>query len=267
MKPPASPVVSLAGRALRARRRAHPARERPAGGGRRQRARPRHRDLARGRGHGPDGDRRLPRDGEHLAAIEPRERPPLRARRASITTPRPCGSPLGRPARGPTTSRPRRPERAPLCRRRRAGRRHGRPISTPPEPSGASSRASRRRARVRRARRRDGGRLPRRAARRAARRSGSFPGADRARPTAFVDVAIPDRARRGAQRARRAQRRCALAVGRGYGTLSEIAFALKARKPVVGARELGDRGRPSSGVARAGGLGGARRAHLDSARS
>ena len=63
---------------------------------------------------------------------------------------------------------------------------------------------------------------------------GILPGADRAAANPFVDVAIAT----GLGEARNAlvvrSADALVAVGRGYGTLSEIALALKARKPVVG---------------------------------
>jgi hypothetical protein len=63
---------------------------------------------------------------------------------------------------------------------------------------------------------------------------GILPGADRAAANAFVDVAIPS----GLGEARNAlvvrAADSVVAVGGGYGTLSEIALALKAGKRVVG---------------------------------
>ena len=63
---------------------------------------------------------------------------------------------------------------------------------------------------------------------------GILPGTDRAAANPFVDTAIPT----GLGEARNALVvRAAdglIAVGGGYGTLSEIALALKAGKPVVG---------------------------------
>jgi uncharacterized protein (TIGR00725 family) len=63
---------------------------------------------------------------------------------------------------------------------------------------------------------------------------GILPGTDRAAANAFVDVAIPS----GLGEARNAlvvrAADALIAVGGGYGTLSEIALALKAGKPVVG---------------------------------
>jgi uncharacterized protein (TIGR00725 family) len=63
---------------------------------------------------------------------------------------------------------------------------------------------------------------------------GILPGSDRAAANAFVDVAIPS----GLGEARNAlvvrAADALVAVGGGYGTLSEIALALKAGKRVVG---------------------------------
>jgi uncharacterized protein (TIGR00725 family) len=63
---------------------------------------------------------------------------------------------------------------------------------------------------------------------------GILPGAERAAANEFVDVAIPT----GMGEARNALVvRCAdaiVAIGGGYGTLSEIALALRDGKPVVG---------------------------------
>jgi uncharacterized protein (TIGR00725 family) len=62
---------------------------------------------------------------------------------------------------------------------------------------------------------------------------GILPGSDRAAANPFVDVAIAT----GLGEARNAlvvrSADALVAVGRGYGTLSEIALALKAHKPVV----------------------------------
>jgi uncharacterized protein (TIGR00725 family) len=63
---------------------------------------------------------------------------------------------------------------------------------------------------------------------------GILPGTDRAAANAFVDIAIPT----GLGEARNAlvvrAADALIAVGGGYGTLSEIALALKAGKRVVG---------------------------------
>jgi uncharacterized protein (TIGR00725 family) len=63
---------------------------------------------------------------------------------------------------------------------------------------------------------------------------GILPGADRGQANPFVDVAVPT----GLGEARNAlvvrASDALIAVGGAYGTLSEIALALKAGKPVVG---------------------------------
>ena len=65
---------------------------------------------------------------------------------------------------------------------------------------------------------------------------GILPGDDRSAANRFVEVSIPT----GLGEARNAlvvrSADALVAVGGGYGTLSEIAFALKAGKPVVGLR-------------------------------
>ena len=74
---------------------------------------------------------------------------------------------------------------------------------------------------------------------------GILPGADRAAANPYVDVAVAT----GLGEARNAlvvrAADAVIAVAGGYGTLSEIALALRAGKPVVGLRDLGDRGRAS----------------------
>ena len=63
---------------------------------------------------------------------------------------------------------------------------------------------------------------------------GILPGLDRAEANPYVDVAVPT----GLGEARNAlvvrAADALIAVGGGYGTLSEVALALKAGKPVVG---------------------------------
>jgi uncharacterized protein (TIGR00725 family) len=63
---------------------------------------------------------------------------------------------------------------------------------------------------------------------------GLLPGSDRSEANAFVDVALPT----GLGEARNAlvvgAADVVIAVGRGYGTLSEIALALRTGKRVVG---------------------------------
>lgn len=63
---------------------------------------------------------------------------------------------------------------------------------------------------------------------------GLLPGAERSAANPFVDVALPTGLGelRNAVLVRAAE--AVIAVGGGYGTLSEIAFALKAGTPVVG---------------------------------
>ena len=83
---------------------------------------------------------------------------------------------------------------------------------------------------------------------------GILPGPDRAEANAFVDVAIAT----GLGEARNAlvvrSADAVIAVGGGWGTLSEIALALRAGKRVVGLDtwEVGRDGRPVEGVVAAG---------------
>ena len=83
---------------------------------------------------------------------------------------------------------------------------------------------------------------------------GILPGTDRAAANEFVDVAIPT----GVGEARNALVVCAadavIALAGEFGTLSEIALALKAGKPVVGIAtwELGRDGEPVDAIERAG---------------
>jgi uncharacterized protein (TIGR00725 family) len=71
---------------------------------------------------------------------------------------------------------------------------------------------------------------------------GILPGAERSAANEFVDVAIPT----GLGEARNAlvvrAADALIAVGGGYGTLSEIALALKAGKPVAGLGSWGIEG-------------------------
>lgn len=90
-----------------------------------------------------------------------------------------------------------------------------------------------------------------RGAKRAAGRTvGILPGADRRDGNAWLDVAIPT----GLGEARNVlvvrAADAVIAVGGEYGTLSEIAFALKLGRRVVGLRtwELARQGRPDRGV-------------------
>jgi uncharacterized protein (TIGR00725 family) len=88
---------------------------------------------------------------------------------------------------------------------------------------------------------------------------GILPGTDRAAANPFVDVAVPT----GLGEARNALVvRCAdavVAIGGGYGTLSEIALALRDGKPVVGLDtwELRRDGRPIEAIVEAGSAEGA----------
>ena len=83
---------------------------------------------------------------------------------------------------------------------------------------------------------------------------GILPGTNRAEANQFVDVAIPTGLgeMRNALVVRAAD--ALVAVGGEFGTLSEIALALKAGKPVValGGWELAQSGRPVDAIARAG---------------
>jgi len=97
---------------------------------------------------------------------------------------------------------------------------------------------------------------------------GILPGRDRREANPYVEVAIPT----GLGEARNAlvvrSADAVVAVGGAYGTLSEIAFALRAGTPVVGIRtwELSRGGQPDSGVVRADSAAEAARAALDLAR-
>ena len=79
---------------------------------------------------------------------------------------------------------------------------------------------------------------------------GLLPGTDRAAANRFVDVVIPT----GLGEARNAlvvrSAEAVIAVGGGYGTLSEIALALRAGTPVIGVEtwELARGGLPVEGV-------------------
>jgi len=81
---------------------------------------------------------------------------------------------------------------------------------------------------------------------------GILPGLDRDEANAWVDVAIPT----GFGEARNAlvvrAADVVIAIGGEYGTLSEIALALKTGKPVVGIEtwELAKKGVPASGIVR-----------------
>jgi uncharacterized protein (TIGR00725 family) len=82
---------------------------------------------------------------------------------------------------------------------------------------------------------------------------GILPGLDRRTANPYLEVAIPT----GLGEARNALVARAggavIAVGGGYGTLAEVAFALKAGKPVIGLGtwELTRDGEPDAGIERA----------------
>jgi uncharacterized protein (TIGR00725 family) len=84
---------------------------------------------------------------------------------------------------------------------------------------------------------------------------GILPGRDRGEANPHVDVAVPT----GLGEARNAlvvrAADVLVAVGGGYGTLSEVALALKGGTPVVGIGtwELARGGRPDTGIVRADG--------------
>jgi uncharacterized protein (TIGR00725 family) len=97
---------------------------------------------------------------------------------------------------------------------------------------------------------------------------GILPGRDRREANPFAQVAIPTGLgeARNALVARAAD--AVVAVGGAYGTLSEIALALKGGRPVVGLRtwELARGGRPDTGVVQVGSAEEAARTALDLAR-
>jgi uncharacterized protein (TIGR00725 family) len=79
---------------------------------------------------------------------------------------------------------------------------------------------------------------------------GILPGSDRADANAYVDVAIPTGLGEGRNTLVVRAADAVIAVGGGWGTLSEIALALRAGKPVVGLEtwEVARGGRPVEGV-------------------
>jgi uncharacterized protein (TIGR00725 family) len=97
---------------------------------------------------------------------------------------------------------------------------------------------------------------------------GILPGRDRREANPFVEVAVPT----GLGEARNAlvvhAADAVVAVGGAYGTLSEIALALKGGTPVVGLHtwELARGGRPDTGVVQTGSAAEAARTVLDLAR-
>ena len=84
---------------------------------------------------------------------------------------------------------------------------------------------------------------------------GILPGADRrdANANPYVDVAVATGLAEGRNALVVRTADAVVAVGGAYGTLSEIALALRAGRPVVGLAtwELGRRGRPDEGILRA----------------
>ena len=97
---------------------------------------------------------------------------------------------------------------------------------------------------------------------------GILPGRDRRDANAFVEVAVPT----GLGEARNAlvvrAADAVVAIGGAYGTLSEIALALKGGTPVVGLGtwELARGGEPDTGVVQASSAADAARTALDLAR-
>jgi uncharacterized protein (TIGR00725 family) len=81
---------------------------------------------------------------------------------------------------------------------------------------------------------------------------GILPGADRATANAFVDVAIPSGLGEGRNALVARAGDAMIAIGGGYGTLAEIAFALRAGTAVIGLDtwELGRGGQPVAAVVR-----------------
>lgn len=97
---------------------------------------------------------------------------------------------------------------------------------------------------------------------------GILPGGDRREANPYVEVAVPT----GLGEARNAlvvrSADVVVAVAGGYGTLSEIAFALRDGTPVVGVGtwELARGGEPDSGIVRVGDAAEAARTALELAR-
>ncbi len=122
---------------------------------------------------------------------------------------------------------------------------------------GARSRRGWRRMRVRRARRRDGGRRPRRRRRR--RRGDRHPARRRSRPrpTRTAPTSSPPGSAMRATSPWSPPADAVIAIGGEWGTLSEIAFARRARPPGGGVAEL-DAARDRSDGGRAGNRGGLR---------
>lgn len=84
---------------------------------------------------------------------------------------------------------------------------------------------------------------------------GILPGLDRAHANEWVDVAIPTGLGEGRNLLVVRAADAVVAVGGAYGTLSEIALALKAGTPVVGlwTWELSRQGEPDTGIHTVGG--------------
>ena len=87
---------------------------------------------------------------------------------------------------------------------------------------------------LRRARRRDGGRVPRRALRAAGRRSGCCRATDREEANGWVVLAMATGLGEGRNALIVRAADAVVAIGGGWGTLTEIAFALRAGVPVFG---------------------------------
>jgi uncharacterized protein (TIGR00725 family) len=97
---------------------------------------------------------------------------------------------------------------------------------------------------------------------------GILPGRDRRDANEYVQVALPTGLGEGRNALVVRAADAVVAVGGGYGTLSEIALALRAEKPVVGIDtwELARAGEPDNGVVPARGAAEAVRTALDLAR-
>ena len=98
---------------------------------------------------------------------------------------------------------------------------------------------------------------------------GILPGGDRHEANPYVQFALPTGLGEGRNALVVRAADAVIAVGGGYGTLSEIALALRARKPVVGIDtwELARGGEPDTGVVRAESTADAVRRALDLARA
>jgi uncharacterized protein (TIGR00725 family) len=98
---------------------------------------------------------------------------------------------------------------------------------------------------------------------------GILPGRDRRDANPYVQFALPTGLGEGRNALVVRAADAVIAVGGGYGTLSEIALALRARKPVVGIDtwELARGGEPDTGVVRAESAADAVRRALDLARA